>query len=53
MAGPEPRPEMQFTYWDLHRKGMTQAQIAREFNITRQAVNKSLKLYERVMMYRL
>ena len=47
------KPEAQFVYWDLRRKGMTQSEIARKFGITRQAVNKSMKLAERDVLYRL
>jgi hypothetical protein len=43
----------QFIYWDLRRKGMTQSEIARNFEISRQSVNKSVKLQERYTMYRL
>ena len=53
MARSRSGSEMQFIYWDLNRKGMTQSQIARDHGITRQAVNKSLKLYQGEMMYRL
>ena len=47
------RPEAQFVYWDLRRHGMNQSEIARTFEITRQAVNKSMKLAERDILYRL
>ncbi len=53
MLGNEQRAKMQFKYWDLRRKGMTQSEIARKFGITRQAVSKSVKLHERDVMYRL
>lgn len=45
--------ERQFRYWNLRRKGETQSEIARKFGITRQSVNKSIKLHEREVMYRL
>ncbi len=48
-----PKAEMQFRYWDLKRKGATQSQIAREFGISRQAVNKSIKIHEKAVMYRI
>ena len=48
-----PKAEMQFKYWDLKRKGATQSHIAREFDISRQSVNKSIKLHEKAVMYRL
>jgi len=47
------KPEAQFTYWDLRRRGMNQSEIARKYEITRQAVNKSVKLAERDVLYRL
>ncbi len=47
------RLEKQFRYWNLRRKGETQSEIARKFKITRQSVNKSIKLYEREVMYKL
>ena len=47
------RPEAQFVYWDLRRHGMNQSEIARKFDITRQAVNKSIKLAERDILYKL
>jgi hypothetical protein len=47
------RPEAQFTYWDLRRRGKTQSDIARTFDISRQAVNKSMKLAERDLLFRL
>lgn len=53
MVKPGFKPEAQFKYWDLRRKGMTQAEISRKFEITRQAVNKSMKLAERDILYRL
>lgn len=53
MAKRGPKGELQFKYWDLRRRGMTQSEIARKFDISRQAVNKSIKLHEREVMYRL
>ena len=53
MVKSRPKAELQFRYWDLKRRGMTQSEIARKFNISRQAVNKSIKLHERDVMYRL
>ena len=47
------RSEMGFRYWDMRRKGMTQAEISRRFEISRQAVNRSISLQERDVMYRL
>lgn len=43
----------QFTYWNKRRKGKKQSTIAKEHNITRQAVNKSIKLQERDILFRL
>ena len=43
----------QFAYWNLKRKGMSQSDIARQFNITRQAISKSIKLMERDILYRM
>jgi hypothetical protein len=43
----------QFRYWDLRRKGETQSEISRKFGISRQSVNKSIKLFESEVMYRL
>jgi len=42
--------QMQFRYWDLARKGRSQSEIARDFSISRQAVNRSIKLQEREVM---
>jgi hypothetical protein len=47
------KPEAQFTYWDLRRRGESQSDIARKYEISRQAVNKSMKLAERDILYRL
>lgn len=53
MVASGPKAEMQFKYWDLKRRGMIQSEIARKYDISRQAVNKSIKLHERDVMYRL
>ena len=47
------KPQAQFEYWHARRLGKTQAQIARQYDITRQAVNKSIKLAEREVLFRL
>lgn len=43
----------QFSYWNKRRKGKKQSTIAKEHKITRQAVNKSIKLQERDILFRL
>jgi len=48
-----PKAEAQFRYWHLHRQGLSQAEIARRLDITRQAVSKAVKLQEREVLYRL
>jgi transcriptional regulator len=44
---------IQFVYWNLRRHGLSQAEIARRFKISRQAVNKSIMLQEREVLFRL
>jgi hypothetical protein len=53
MARTGPKKIAQFKYWHLRRKGWTQSAIARRFKITRQAVNKSIKLEERDITFQL
>jgi hypothetical protein len=53
MAKRGPKTEQQFLYWHQRRIGRTQADIARDHGITRQAVNKSVQLVERDIMFRL
>jgi hypothetical protein len=45
--------EIQFEYWNLRRKGHSQSEIARKFNITRQSISKSVKVIERDVAIRL
>ncbi len=53
MAKRGPKTEQQFVYWHQRRSGMSQSDIARRFDITRQAVSKSVKLQEREVIFRL
>ncbi len=53
MAKRGPKTEQQFRYWHIRRRGASQADIAREHGITRQAVNKSIQLLEREVVFRL
>jgi hypothetical protein len=53
MAKRGPKTEQQFVYWHQRRKGMSQSDIARKHDITRQAVSKSVKLQEREVIFRL
>lgn len=53
MMKPGSRRYAQFTYWNLRRKGKIQSEIARDHGISRQAVNKSVKLMERDILYRM
>ena len=53
MARRGPKTEQQFTYWHLRRTGRSQSDIARRFDITRQAVSKAVKLQEREVIFRL
>jgi len=48
-----PKAEAQFRYWHMHRQGLSQADIARRLDISRQAVSKAVKLQEREVLYRL
>lgn len=48
-----PKAEAQFRYWHMHRQGLSQAEIARRLDISRQAVSKAVKLQEREVLYRL
>ena len=43
MVGREAVKRSQFKYWNLRRKGVTQAKIARMLGISRQAVSKAVK----------
>jgi transcriptional regulator with XRE-family HTH domain len=45
--------EAQFNYWNLRRRGISQSEIARRFEITRQSVSKSVKVQERDVVIRL
>ena len=53
MAKRGPKTDQQFRYWHMRRLGKSQADIAREMDITRQAVSKSIQLMERDVMFRL
>jgi hypothetical protein len=53
MAKRGPKTEHQFRYWHLRRRGASQSNIARDHDITRQAVSKSIQLVERDVMFRL
>jgi DNA-binding Lrp family transcriptional regulator len=53
MAKRGPKTEQQFRYWHMRRMGRSQADIAREVGITRQAVSKSIQLLERDVVFRL
>ena len=47
------KPNLQFSYWNMRRKGVSQSEIARQFGISRQAVSKSVKLQERDILFKL
>ncbi len=47
------RTERQFSHWHALRNGSTQAEVARLNGVTRQAVNKGVKLHERDVVLRL
>lgn len=44
---------MHFIYWDLMRKGKPQVEIAHIYQVSRQAVNKSIKVQNHKVMVRL
>ena len=50
---PKNTKSMHFTYWDLLRKGKSQVEIAGMYNISRQAVNKTIKAQNHKVMVRL
>ena len=47
---PKNSKSMHFTYWDLLRKGKSQVEIATMYNISRQAVNKTVKAQNHKVM---
>jgi transcriptional regulator with XRE-family HTH domain len=47
------RSEMQFRYWDEKRKGISQSEISRKYNVTRQTISKAVKVQEREVLIRL
>lgn len=53
MARRGPKTEQGFRYWHLVRRGMTQASIAREHGVSRQAVSKAVQSAEREVVFRL
>ncbi len=50
---PQNKNSMHFIYWDLLRKGKSQVEIADMYNISRQAVNKTVKAQNHKTMVRL
>ena len=47
------RSEMQFRYWDEKRKGISQSEISRKYDVTRQTISKAIKVQEREVLVRL
>jgi len=47
------RSEMQFRYWDERRRGVSQSEISRKYDVTRQNISKAIKVQEREVMIRL
>lgn len=50
---PQNKNSMHFIYWDLLRKGKSQVEIADMYDISRQAVNKTIKAQNHKIMVRL